>query len=265
MFVDSHAHIDGKQFASDREAMLERARAAGVQTLVTIGNGDGPDEMTCGVPYAEKYDWIYTTLGVHPHEARLLEPRHLKLIEENASHPKVIAIGEIGLDYFYDHWPRELQQQVFVAQMEVAKRVKKPIILHIRPSNDSENAWEDCFRLLEEHWTGHGLGTVFHCFTGELKHAQRALDLGCMISFAGNVTFPKAQNIRDAAKMVPSDRFFTETDCPYLAPVPHRGKRNEPSFVVETASQIGELRGLSREETGRIAAENFYRFFGLKP
>jgi TatD DNase family protein len=264
MFVDSHAHIDGKQFASDREAMLERARAAGVQTLITIGNGDGPDEMTCGITYAEKYDWIYTTLGVHPHEARLMEPRHLASMEESAKHPKVLAIGEIGLDYFYDHSPRELQQQVFVAQMEVAKKVKKPIILHIRPSEGSENAWKDCFHLLEEHWAASGLGTVFHCFTGEVKHAERALELGSMISFAGNVTFPKAQNIRDAAKIVPPDRFFIETDCPYLAPVPHRGKRNEPAFVVETARQIGELRGWSREETGRIAAENFYRFFGIK-
>jgi TatD DNase family protein len=265
MFVDSHAHIDGKQFKKDRDAMLERAREAGVQTMITIGNGDGPDEMACGIPFAEKYDWIYTTLGVHPHEARLLEPRHLASMEESAKHPKVLAIGEIGLDYFYDHSPRELQQQVFIAQMEVAKKLKKPIILHIRPSHGSENAWQDCFRLLEEHWIGSSLGTVFHCFTGEVKHAEKALNLGCMISFAGNVTFPKAQNIRDAASTVPSDRFFIETDCPYLAPVPHRGKRNEPAFVVETARQIGELRGWSREETGRLAAENFYRFFGLKP
>lgn len=264
MFVDSHAHIDGKQFDLDREAMLARAQVAGVRTMVTIGNGDGPDDVACGIPYAEKYDWIYTTLGVHPHEARLLEPHHLTRMEELASHPKVIAIGEIGLDYFYDHSPRELQQQVFVAQMELAKRVKKPVILHIRPSNDSENAWEDCFRLLEEHWNGHGLGTVFHCFTGEVKHAERALEMGCMISFAGNVTFPKAQNIRDAAKMVPADRFFTETDCPYLAPIPYRGKRNEPAFVVETARQIAEIRGSTRDEIGRQAAENFYKFFGIK-
>jgi TatD DNase family protein len=263
MFVDSHAHIDGKQFASDREAMLERARAGGVETIVTIGNGDGPDEMGCGIPYAEKYDWIYTTLGVHPHEARLLESRHLAMMEELSSHPKVLAIGEIGLDYFYDHSPRELQQQVFVSQMELARRVKKPIILHIRPSTDSENAWEDCFRLLEEHWVSQGLGTVFHCFTGEVKHVERALAMGCMISFAGNISFPKAQNIRDAAKVVPFDRFFIETDCPYLAPVPHRGKRNEPAFVAETARHFGELRGLSREETGRLAARNFYRFFRL--
>ena len=134
MFVDSHAHIDGKQFTSDREAMLARAREAGVEAMVTIGNGDGPDEMACGIPYAEKYDWIYTTLGVHPHEARLMEPRHLATMEELSRHPRVIAIGEIGLDYFYDHSPRELQQQVFVAQMELAKKVAKPIILHISPA-----------------------------------------------------------------------------------------------------------------------------------
>jgi TatD DNase family protein len=161
------------------------------------------------------------------------------MMEELSSHPKVLAIGEIGLDYFYDHSPRELQQQVFVSQMELARRVKKPIILHIRPSTDSENAWEDCFRLLEEHWVSQGLGTVFHCFTGEVKHVERALAMGCMISFAGNISFPKAQNIRDAAKVVPFDRFFIETDCPYLAPVPHRGKRNEPAFVAETARHFG--------------------------
>ncbi len=264
MFVDSHAHIDGKQFASDREAMLERARAAGVETMITIGNGDGPDEMSCGIPYAEKYDWIYTTLGIHPHEARLAEPRHYEQMEKLAEHPKVLAIGEIGLDYFYDQSPREVQQQVFVAQMEVARKVKKPIVLHIRPSNNSENAWDDCFALLEKHWIGGELGTVFHCFTGEVKHAERALAMDCMISFSGNVTFPKAQNIRDAASMVPLDRFFIETDCPYLAPIPHRGKRNEPAFVVETARQIGELRGVSREEIGRLTAQNFYRFFNLR-
>jgi TatD DNase family protein len=185
------------------------------------------------------------------------------MMEELSAHPKVLAIGEIGLDYFYDHSPRDVQQQVFVSQMDLARRVKKPIILHIRPSNNSENAWEDCFSLLEEHWSDSGLGTVFHCFTGEVKHAERALAMGCMISFAGNISFPKAQNIRDTAKIVPLDRFFTETDCPYLAPVPHRGKRNEPAFVTETARHFGELRGLSCEETGRLAAENFYRFFRL--
>jgi len=263
MFVDSHAHIDGKQFASDREAMLARAREAGVEAMVTIGNGDGPDEMACGIPYAEKYDWIYTTLGVHPHEARLMEPRHLATMEALSRHPRVIAIGEIGLDYFYDHSPREVQQQVFVAQMELAKKVAKPIILHIRPSNASENAWEDCFRLLASHWSGSGLGCVFHCFTGEIQHAERALEMGCNLSFAGNITFPKAENIRGAARMVPLDRFFIETDCPYLAPIPHRGKRNEPAFVVETARQVGELRGISREEVGRLTAGNFYRFFNI--
>ena len=244
--------------------MLERARAAGVETMITIGNGDGPDDMCCGIPYAENYDWIYTTLGIHPHEARLAEPRHYEMMEKLAAHPKVLAIGEIGLDYFYDHSPRDVQHAVFIAQMELAARLRKPIILHIRPSNNSENAWDDCFALLEKHWAPAGLGTVFHCFTGEVKHAERALAMGCHISFSGNVTFPKAQNIRDAAAMVPLDRCFIETDCPYLAPIPYRGKRNEPAFVVETARQIGELRGLSREEIGRLSAANFYRFFGLQ-
>ena len=150
-----------------------------------------------------------------------------------------------------------MQQRVFVQQMEMARAVRReglPIIIHNRPSDNSENAWEDLFRLLREHWASSGLAGVLHCFTGTVEHARAALDLGFMLSFAGNITYPKAQNIRDAAAMAPLDRIFIETDSPYLAPVPHRGKRNEPAFVVETARQIGELRGLSREDIGRQTA-----------
>ena len=164
----------------------------------------------------------------------------------------MIAWGEIGLDYFYDHSPREVQQQVFVQQMELARAAKLPIVIHNRPSQDSDNAWEDFFSLIEQHWSSSGLGGVLHCFTGNPAQAKRALDLGFMISFSGNVTFPKAQQIRDAAKEVPLDRMFIETDSPFLAPVPYRGKRNEPAFVKEVARQLGELRGLSTEEIGEI-------------
>lgn len=265
MFVDSHCHIEGKQFASDREAMLSRAREAGVSALLTIGNGDGPQDVDCGIPYAEQYDWIYTSIGIHPHEARLADAAAYEKMTSLASHPKVIAWGEIGLDYFYDHSPRDIQRKVFVDQMGLAEAAKKPIIIHCRPSNNSDDAWDDCLDLLRSHWAPAGLGGILHCFTGQVSHAKAALDLGFLVSFAGNITYPKAQNIRDAAAVVPLDRFLIETDSPYLAPVPHRGKRNEPSYVVETARQIGDLRGVSREEIGRISGENFFRFFGLTP
>jgi TatD DNase family protein len=263
MFVDSHAHLDGEQFAADRDAVVARAREAGVETIVAIGNGDGPAQVDCGICLAEQYDFIYATLGVHPHEARLVTEADFLRMEQLAKHKKVIAWGEIGLDYHYDYSPRDVQQQVFVKQMELARTAKLPIIIHCRPSDGSDNAWEDCFRLLHEHWAPHGQRGILHCFTGTPAHAQRALDIGFLISFSGNITFPKAQQIRDAAQQIPLDRILIETDCPFLAPVPNRGKRNEPAFVRETARKLAELKGISLEEIGRETAKNFYHFFSL--
>ncbi len=264
MYVDSHAHIDGRQFEYDRGEMLFRAQQAGVETLLAIGNGDGPDQLDAALMYAEKHDWIYATSGIHPHEARLANEAAFDRLTELSRRPKLLAIGEIGLDYWYDHSPRDVQQQVFVQQLEIAKSEKKPIIIHCRPSANGEDAWDDLLRLISEHWNGSGLRGVMHCFTGTLEQAKKSLDAGFVLSFAGNITYPKAQNIRDAAAIVPFDSFFIETDCPYLAPIPYRGKRNEPAYVIETARQIGELRSISREDTGRQAADNFYRFFGLR-
>jgi TatD DNase family protein len=263
VFVDSHAHLDGEQFQVDRAQVIARARQAGVETMVAIGNGDGPGNLDCGIKLAEEYSFIYATVGIHPHEAKLASDAAFVELEQLAKRPKVIAWGEIGLDYFYDHSPRDVQQHVFVRQMELARAAKLPIVIHCRPSDGSDDAWQDCLGLISQHWPGNGLGGILHCFTGTWAHAKRALDLGFMISFAGNITFPKAQQIRDAAKEVPLDRMLIETDCPYLAPVPHRGKRNEPAFVRETARQLGELRGLSTEEVGVQTAKNFYRFFSL--
>jgi TatD DNase family protein len=263
IFVDSHAHLDGEQFHADREQVIARAREAGVETIVAIGNGDGPGSMDCGIKLAEQYEFIYATVGIHPHEARLATAAAFGELEQLAKRPKVIAWGEIGLDYFYDHSPRDVQQQVFVKQMELARAAKLPIVIHCRPSDGSDDAWQECLGLISQHWSNSGLGGILHCFTGTWAHAKRALDLGFMISFAGNITFPKAQQIRDAAKEVPLDRMLIETDCPYLAPVPFRGKRNEPAFVQETARQVGDLRGLSTEEVGVQTAKNFYRFFSL--
>jgi TatD DNase family protein len=275
MLVDSHCHIDGPKFDADRVAVLNRARHVGVEAVVAIGNGSGPDDVDCGIKLGEHFDEgftgsettprIFATIGIHPHEAQLAREEHFRNMRLLAENRRVLAWGEIGLDYFYDHSPRDVQRLVFLKQIELARDAKLPIIIHCRPSDaDPEDAWHDCFDLLRKRWVSSGLGGVMHCFTGTGEHARAALDMGFMISFAGNVSFPKAQNIRDAARQVPFDRMFIETDSPYLAPVPHRGKRNEPAFVLDVARAIGELRGLDAEEIARRTTNNFYEFFKIK-
>ena len=263
LFVDSHAHLEMEQFDADRSAMLQRARDAGIETILAIGSGTGPGSLDCAIRLAEEHDFIYATIGIHPHEAKLASDSDFEEMTRLAARPKVLAWGEIGLDYFYDHSPRDVQQEVFLKQLQLAQTANLPVIIHCRPSDNSENAWDDCLRLLQENWARSRLGGILHCFTGSWPHATQALDMGFMISFAGNVTFPKAQQIREAAKRTPLDRMLIETDSPFLAPVPHRGKRNEPTFVKEVARQVGELRGLSTDAIGLQTATNFYRFFSL--
>jgi TatD DNase family protein len=269
VFIDSHAHLEGKRYDTDRNEVLARAKLAGIEAYLAIGNGDGPETADCGIHLAEKYSGrpgypqIWASVGIHPHEASLANDAAYAQLEQWARHQRVVAWGEIGLDYFYDHSPREVQKAVFLQQMELARAAKLPIVVHCRPSDNTENAWDECLALIAEHWTSSGLGGILHCFTGTVEHARRGLDLGFMISFAGNITFPKAQSIRDAAQLVPLDRMLIETDSPYLAPIPHRGQRNEPAFVKEVARLIGELRGMSAEEIGSQTAQNFYRFFKL--
>ena len=269
MFIDSHAHLEGKRYDADRGEVLARAKQNGIEAYLAIGNGEGPETADCGIRLAEQYGGkpecpaIWASIGIHPHEAHLASDAAYSQLAKWAQTPRVIAWGEVGLDYFYDHSPREVQQRVFVEQMALARAAKLPIIIHCRPSDNSENAWDDCFRLIREHWAPTGLGGILHCFTGTVDHARRGLDLGFLISFAGNITFPKAQNIRDAAQIVPLDRMLIETDSPYLAPIPHRGQRNEPSFVKEAARQIGQLRGMAAEAVGAQTAENFLRFFKI--
>jgi len=263
MLIDSHAHLEGPRYDSDREQVIARAREAGVDTIVAIGNGEGPVNFDCGIQLAEKYEFIYATIGIHPHEAKLADAAAFDRMEQLAKRPKVIAWGEIGLDYYYDHSPRDVQQDVFVRQMELARYAKLPIVIHCRPSDNSEDAWDDCLRLIREQWAPSGLGGILHCFTGNTRQAKQALDMGFVVSFAGNITFPKAQQIRDAALELPLDRILIETDSPFLAPVPHRGKRNEPAFVKEVARQLAELRGLSPEDVGAQTTQNFQRFFSL--
>ncbi len=262
MFVDSHCHLDGPRFADDREAVLQNARRAGVEHLLLIGNGNGPDTADHALQFAKQHDWMHATIGVHPHEAKLATAENLQKLAELARDPNIVAWGEIGLDYWYDHSPRDVQQQVFVQQLALARQLDLPIVIHCRPSQKSDtDAWDDLFGLLQQHWAARG---VMHCFTGTLDQARRSLDIGFLISFAGNVTFPKAQNIRDAAMLCPLDSMLIETDSPYLAPVPQRGKRNEPAYVAETAAYIAQLKGLSAEELGRATTDNFYRFFGIE-
>jgi TatD DNase family protein len=265
MYIDSHCHLENKRFDSDRADVFARAKESGIEALLAIGNGDGPGTGTldCAVKLSQQYDWVYATAGIHPHEAALAKQADFDELEQLTRDPKVIALGEIGLDYYYDHSPRDVQQRVFVQQMEMARAAKLPIIIHNRPSDNSENAWDDLLRLIREHWASTGLGGVLHCFTGSVENAKAVLDLGFMLSFAGMITYPKAQNLRDAAAMVPLDRMFIETDSPYLAPVPYRGKRNEPAYVLEVARAIAALRGLSPEEIGLQTTRNFYNFFGL--
>jgi TatD DNase family protein len=255
--IDSHAHIDDARFAEDREEMLGRARAAGVTTLLAIGTGPGVHKLDAAMPFAEAHEWIYTTVGIHPHEAKDVTARHLDELARLAEHPKVIAWGEIGLDYFYDHSPRDVQERVFREQMALAAAAKLPIIIHCR------DAWADCLRVIEEVWGPTGLGGILHCFTSTLEDARRGIDMGFMVSFAGNSTYPKTQNLRDVAKVLPIENILIETDAPYLAPQPYRGKRNEPAYVAEVARTLASVRDLAAEEFAARTAENFRRFFHL--
>jgi TatD DNase family protein len=252
MWVDSHAHLDDSRFAEDREAVIQRARDAGVQRILTIGNGAGPDDMGCGIPFAEAYDWIFTSVGIHPHDASRAEERHFKLMKELSSHSKVLAIGETGLDYHYDNSPRDVQCRVFERQVEIAVQLNLPVIVHTR------EAEEDTERILRASSARRG---VLHCFTSSAHLAEVALDIGFLLSFSGIVTFPNARDLAEIARSTPTDRLLVETDCPYLAPVPHRGKRNEPAFVTETAKFVADLRGVSAEELARQTSENFTRLF----
>jgi TatD DNase family protein len=255
MFVDSHAHLDDPRFDEDRDAVIQRAWDSGIRKILTIGNGGGPDQMGCGIPIAESRDWIYTSVGVHPHDAVKVEERHYSLIENLAAHSRVLAVGETGLDYYYDNSPREIQREVFRRQLALANKLNLPVIIHTRDADD------DTIALLKEMNPSRG---VIHCFTSGEKLADFVLEIGFYISFSGIVTFPRAQTLAAVAHRVPPDRILVETDCPYLAPVPHRGKRNEPAFVADTARFLAQIRGMSIDELATLASANFDTLFAVK-
>jgi TatD DNase family protein len=255
--IDSHCHLDSADFNDDREAVIERALAAGVEHMMAIGTGNGPPDLEAGVRLADKYAAFYATVGIHPHDAAKAAPDGFERLANLLSHAKVLAVGEIGLDYHYDFSPRDVQKSVFIEQMNIAAAAKKPIVIHTR------EAWEDTLALIEEHWTPHAIGGIMHCFSGGPEEARRALDLGFYLSFGGIVTFPKALAVQEAAKITPLDRVLIETDAPYLAPVPYRGKRNEPALMVHTARKLAALRGGSYEELCAATTENFRRLLLL--
>jgi len=256
MYIDSHAHIEGSEFDADREAVIQRALDAGIDIIVCVGNGDvAADSHTAAFRVADQYPFIYTTVGVHPHEASLLDDKLCAKLMQLSLHPKVIAWGEIGLDYHYDNSPRDVQREAFRRQLRMARERRLPISIHTR------EAEADTLAILEEEWKGSELGGVIHCFTGTRSFAESAVELGFVISFSGVITFKSGGDLRETAGVLPLDRILIETDSPFLAPVPYRGRRNEPAFVVETARCLAELRDLTAEEVGRVTSENFYRLF----
>ena len=251
--IDSHCHLDDAQFDADRDEAVERALAAGVNRMVAIGTGNGPPDLEAGLRLAEKYPQLFATVGIHPHDASKADESALARLRELLRHPKVVALGEIGLDYHYDFSPREKQKAVFAAQMEIARDARKPIVIHTR------EAWDDTFSMLEQYWKPTDLPGILHCFSGGPAEAERGLELGFYLSFGGLITFPKARDVQTAAAAAPIDRILIETDAPYLAQVPHRGRRNEPAFLVETARKLADLRGENIERIAQATASNFRR------
>ena len=245
-------------FDADRDEVIERARSAGVELIVCVGNGEvASDSHKAAFRVAEQYSFIYTTVGVHPHEARLLDTELYARLRDLSEHPKVIAWGEVGLDYHYDNSPRDIQIEAFRKQLRMAREKRLPVVIHTR------EAEADTLAILDEEWKGAGLAGIIHCFTGTREFADEAVKRGFYISFSGVVTFKKAEDLRNTASRLPIERLLIETDSPYLAPVPNRGRRNEPAYVVETARVIAELRGMRSEEIGRATTENFRRLFKL--
>ncbi len=278
MLVDSHCHIDGERFDEDREQVIQNALDAGVKAMLNVGTGSPRDDsFEKTVELTEKYDSIYGSVGVHPHDAsEYNEAVEKRLIDLTKSCEKLIGWGEIGLDFYYDHSPRETQKEVFRRQIRVARELDLPIIIHSRDANEEtvEILRDECFRKAQnpksKAQSSNDLnpenafrGGIMHCFGGTPEMARELMDIGFLISFAGNVTFKNAEDLRDAAKVVPLDKLLVETDCPYLTPVPYRGKRNEPARVVETAKFLAEFYGIGFDELAAKTTANFNRFFGL--
>ena len=255
MLFDTHAHLDDKQFARDRAEVIQRAREGGVELIVNVGYNLASAKRTLAL--VEEYDFIYGSVGLHPHDAKDGDDRTLTELKRMAQHPKIVAIGEMGLDYYWDHSPHEVQKEVFRKQIALARELKLPIIIHDR------DAHQDVLNIVKEEGAKE-VGGIFHCYSGSWPMAREVMKLGFYISLAGPVTFHNAQKSKEVAKEVPLDYLLIETDCPYLAPVPFRGKRNEPLYVGKVAEMIAEIKGLPLEKVVEVTKENGKRVFGIK-
>jgi len=262
MFIDSHAHLDVPHYDADRAEVINRALAVGVEMMLEICGSDvAKGSLDIGLKLAEEYPFIYAAIGVHPHEASLYDDALERKLLAMSEREKVIGWGEIGLDYHYDHSPRDAQRRVFRRQLQLALERRAPAIIHTREAED------DTIQILRENWADVGggeIGGIIHCFTGTQKLADAAIEMGFHLSFSGVVTFKNAEDLRGVARSAPMDRLLIETDCPYLAPLPYRGKRNEPAFVKETAAKLAELKGVGVEEIARATSGNFKRLFKLR-
>ncbi len=264
--VDSHAHLDSPRYDGELDALLQRAWRTGVRTILSIGIGEGPATMHRALELSRAYagrpetPQILATAGIHPHEAQMADLPALEKLDGLLQQPELVGVGEIGLDYYYDHSPRDRQRQAFAEQMDLAAAHRRPIVIHCRPSEGSFDAWDETLERIETRWKSTGLGGILHCFTGEWRHASRAMDCGFLISFAGNITFPKAQALREVAGRIPLASTLLETDAPFLAPVPHRGKRNEPAWVERVAETLAAVHQVDAEEVAGATSQAFSGF-----
>jgi TatD DNase family protein len=262
-YVDSHAHLDAADFDGDREAVIARAEEAGLRYTLLIGDLTRPESLSMVAKLAERHQSLYWAAGIDPHQAASAGDEHFESLARYASHPKFLAVGEIGLDYYYDY-PRDVQKQVFRRQLQAAHELTRPVIIHCR------DAWSDLRQILSEHLgpvvakDDGGRAGILHCFTGGAEDARDLINLGFSVSFAGNLTFKRAEQLRQAARSVPLERLLSETDSPYLAPVPYRGQRNEPARVREVTKELAALHTMPEDDMGRQITLNFVRLFGLE-
>lgn len=271
MLIDSHAHLDNERYADDRGAMLERAFEAGVGTVLAIGIGEQASGMDRALEVCRAFNGLpgvprlYASAGIYPHNTQEADDAMLAKLDGLLQQPEVIACGEIGLDYYHEGTPHAVQHEGLVKQLQIAAARRRPILIHCRGTNETTDAWDDLFKILDSHWAQTGLGGVMHCFGGGWEQARRSLDLGFLVSFAGNLTYPKAEPLRKVAAKLPLDGVLVETDAPWLTPAPDRGTRNEPAFVTRTALTLAALMDVTGEEIAQATTKNFFKLFRLEP